>query len=173
MKRALKFLSIITFIILLYNRILIYIFDSSIAGYFFERFIFFTFLISSIILLKKYERKKYMYLAIAFVLITNFTRAFWTGLMYTNYERKIDEKLYLTESTTIESSPAFHIMERSLLTEKNLTLLNSNLKYDDEFRNLKKIRNIELLKKDDLVIILKYENENKIKIDTFQRKKYN
>ncbi len=168
MKRILKLTSIITFIILLYNRVLIYFFDKSISGYIFERIIFFVFIISSIILLKKSKQKRYIYLGIAFIIITNFTRSFWTGLICTDYEKKINEKLYLVESTTIESMPAFHIKERSLIAEKNLTFWNSNLHYDEEFKSLKKISKIELLKRDSLILILKYNNGSKTKLDTFK-----
>lgn len=168
MKKILKILAIISFMILLYNRVLIYGFNESLAGYIPERVCFFIFIFSALFLEKKSKNKRAIYLAIAFIIITNFTRAFWTGLIYTNYQKKINENLYLTQSTSLESNPVFHITEKNIFTEKNITLLNSIPNNDEEFKDLKKIPKIAIVKKGRLTIILKYDNGGKIKIDTFR-----
>jgi len=166
----LKISIIFSFTILLFNRILIFGFDNSLAGYKLERIVFLGFIISSILIYKKSNHKKLIFLGLVFILTTNFLRSFYTGLICTKYEKKIAKNLYLRESTTIESSPAYHIIERNNLIEKNLTRWNSNLNYDEEFQNLENIKKIGLIKQNRSMIILKYEIENRIMIDTFKIK---
>src|SRR5690606_26083854 len=167
----LKILAIASFVILIFNRVLIFAFSSSIAGYKIERIIFWTFIISSLFVYKNSHHKKLIIFSLFFILISNFIRSFHTYIILTDNEKRIDKHLFLRESTTIETNSAFHIMERNFFIEKNITLWNSNLNYEKEFRKLKDIKSIELIKYDSLNIILKYENGSKIKIDTFQLQK--
>ena len=166
----LKTLAIISFVLLIFNRILIFGFNSSIIGYKIERIIFLTFIISSCYIYKRSDHKKLILIGLAFILITNFLRSFHTSLIFTKDEKKINKDLFLRESKTLLSNSAFHIMERNFFIEKEISLWNSNLDYEEEFRNLKDIKSIKLIKHDSKKIILKYENGNKIKFDTFQMK---
>lgn len=168
MKKILTILTVLSFLILLFNRILIYCFDFSIKGFLIERIVFLVFILSSVILSRYSKNKRIIYLAIAFILISNFMRAFITGLICTNSEIKITNNLYLIESTAIESNRVYHIMQRNNWLEQNLTLWNAVLHYDEEFQDLKNFKKIRLIKKDNNILVLKYETNNKMMIDTFQ-----
>ena len=168
LENILKILAITTFIILIYNRILIFGFNSSIIGYKIERINFWTFIISTVLVYKNSNNRKLILVSIFFILITNFIRSFHTSIILTKDEKRINKDFFLRESTTLTTLPAFHILRREFFSEKNITLWESNLDYQENFTKLKDIKNIKLIKHDSLNIILKYENGSKIVLDTFK-----
>lgn len=168
--KIIDFTFIISFFLLLINRVFIFFFNSSFQDYIFERFIFILFFICSFLLIKtkqKFISNKYIVLLMLFIFTTNIIRTFHTYLVFTNDEIQLNSIYTLKESTSIESSSVFQIYKRKNFIEKKTSDWHSVEYQDDKINGLSKFDSIKLLKEDSEKLLIGFYKNNEIKIDTF------
>ena len=162
-------LFVITSFIFLFDLFIFITEDESIKGYLLERYLYLYSIILCIYFLKtkklNFNNKIKIYLKVCFVLllISPILYIGKSGKLGSSDEIKLNNKLKIRESISVESMPAFSIYENSSILENEKSRWHNRILIgDNEYRSLSEIDSAKIISFSEKKYIIEFYKNNKI-----------
>ena len=158
MKHVVTIFFFLSSVLIIINRIALFLFNQSYNGFIFERILFVVFLISGIFFIAKGRGwfKIFTMFLVTILLISTILKPLKTYQYYTVNDIKLGdfENFWLRQSSSIETIPSFTLVERGIFFEKEITKSYSSLRIEGEkFLGISEIDSLNVLLLEDSIRI--------------------